>query len=55
MLLALFDRIPDEGDEVSAVSEDGVVASFEVEKMDNLRVDKVRVRIAKNCQKIEEV
>lgn len=45
LLLALFDRIPDEGDEVSATSEDGATATFTVVEMDNLRIDKIRVFI----------
>ena len=40
LLLALFDRIPDEGDEI-----DCGCAHFTIEEMDNLRVDKIRVRL----------
>ena len=47
LLLALFDRIPDEGDEVDAIDDEGEPhrAHFVVEKMDNLRVDKIRMRV----------
>ena len=41
LLLALFDRIPDEGDEV-----DSGPAHFTVEEMDNLRVGKIRLHLA---------
>ena len=41
LLMALFDRIPDEGDEI-----DCGPAHFTVEEMDNLRVEKIRVQIA---------
>ena len=47
LLLALFDRIPDVGDQVQSVSEDGVIAHFTVVDMDNLRIDKIRMRIEK--------
>ena len=43
LLLALFDRIPDEGDEVTSESEGGDAAVFTVVDMDNLRIDKIRV------------
>ncbi len=45
LLLALFDRIPDEGDEVTAESdaENGGKAHFVVVEMDNLRIDKIRI------------
>ena len=47
LLLALLDRIPDEGDTVSVSSEDGgKTATFTVVDMDYLRVDKVRVVVA---------
>ena len=46
LLLALFDRIPNEGDEVSSSSDDGRVAHFMVVDMDNLRIDKIRVRLS---------
>ena len=45
LLLALFDRIPDEGDEVTASDDAGAKAQFAVVEMDNLRVDKIRVLI----------
>ena len=50
LVLALFDRIPDEGDEVAVqdenASEDEVRrARFTVAEMDNLRVEKVRIVI----------
>lgn len=49
LLLALFDRIPDEEDEVDAVGEakpDGVIPSahFTVVEMDNLRIEKIRLQ-----------
>lgn len=51
LLLALFDRIPDEGDEVWAQleeeGEDSPRAHFTVVEMDKLRIDKIRVSIAK--------
>lgn len=50
LLLALFDRIPDEGDEVTAKAEDSTVARFVVVDMDNLRIDKIWVRIEKPSQ-----
>ena len=40
LLLALFDRIPDEGDET-----DCETAHFTIEEMDNLRVEKIRVHL----------
>ena len=43
LLLALFDRIPDEGDVVTAAGDDGASATFAVVAMDNLRVGKIRV------------
>ena len=46
LLLALFDRIPQEGDEVTAESDGGEVAHFTVTGMDNLRIDKIRVRLS---------
>ncbi len=46
LLLALFDRIPDEGDTVSIAGEDGGEATFTVVDMDNLRIDKIRVQIS---------
>ena len=45
LLLALFDRIPGEGDEVSADSDEGATAHFTVLEMDNLRIEKIRVRL----------
>lgn len=45
LLLALFDRIPNEGDTVSTESEDGTTVRFMVVDMDNLRIDKIRVCI----------
>ena len=50
LILALLDRIPDEGDEVEAIKGDGPESSavrvrFTVEEMDKLRVEKVRVVI----------
>lgn len=49
LLLALFDRIPDEGDEVASSESDGdgPRASFTVVDMDNLRIDKIRVVVEK--------
>jgi len=51
LLLALFDRIPDEGDEVWArLDEEGgetLSAHFVVEEMDKLRIDKIRVTLEK--------
>ncbi len=51
LLLALFDRIPDEGDEVWAQleeeGEDMPRAHFTVVEMDKLRIDKIRVSIPK--------
>ena len=51
LLLALFDRIPDEGDEVWAQleeeGEDLPRAHFTVVEMDKLRIDKIRVSIPK--------
>ena len=50
LLLALFDRIPAEGDEVWArldeAGEDAPRAHFTVVEMDKLRIDKIRVTIA---------
>ena len=40
LLLALFDRIPDEGDEI-----DCQTAHFTIEEMNNLRVEKIRVQL----------
>ena len=45
LLLALFDRIPDEGDETSSESANGTKVQFTVAKMDKLRIEKIRVRI----------
>ena len=49
LLLALFDRIPDEGDQVSTALDDeqgvSISARFTVEEMDKLRVEKIRVHI----------
>ena len=49
LLLALFDRIPAEGDEVvSALDDAGEISSsahFTVVEMDKLRIDKIRVKI----------
>ena len=53
LLLALFDRIPSEGDTVAVALEGGgegedvkpLQATFTVVDMDNLRIDKIRVRI----------
>ena len=49
LLLALFDRIPSEGDEVVSelddTGEDNPSAHFTVVEMDNLRIDKIRVRV----------
>ena len=50
LLLALFDRIPDEGDEVSSESGTGDSATFMVVDMDNLRIDKIRVVLRKEEQ-----
>ena len=51
LLLALFDRIPDEGDEVWAqLDEEGgesIRAHFTVVGMDKLRIDKIRVTVEK--------
>ena len=50
LLLALFDRIPEEGDQVTSRlegEEEGLPqAHFAVEKMDGLRIDKIRVRVS---------
>lgn len=51
LMLALFDRIPDVGDEIEAVEEkddddDAVRARFTVVQMDKLRVEKVRVVVS---------
>ena len=49
LLLALFDRIPAEGDQISSsLGEGEPTAHFTVEEMDNLRVDKIRVRLDTN-------
>ena len=47
LLLALFDRIPDEGDTVTVSDgeEEPRTAKFTVVDMDNLRIDKIRVVI----------
>ena len=45
LLLSLFDRIPAEGDRVESRGENGTVAQFTVMDMDNLRIDKVQVRL----------
>ncbi len=46
LLLALFDRIPDEGDSISVTDEDEeTTVTFTVVDMDNLRIDKIRVLI----------
>lgn len=47
LLLALFDRIPKEGDTVDAVEGDpeGKRAHFMVVDMDNLRIDKIRMTV----------
>ena len=50
LLLALFDRIPAEGDEVTSAlddaGEDNPSAHFTVVEMDNLRIDKIRVKVS---------
>lgn len=46
LLLALFDRIPREGDQVETSSDSGKHVHFTVVDMDNLRIDKVRVCIS---------
>ena len=50
LLLALFDRIPEVGDEVIARPEDDeedeASAHFTVVEMDNLRIDKIRLRLS---------
>lgn len=56
LLLALFDRIPDEGDTITiasvAESDDAPVraATFMVVDMDNLRIDKIRVMLAQGAE-----
>lgn len=45
LLLALFDRIPDEADTVTVSDGAGKEAVFTVVDMDNLRIDKIRVEI----------
>ncbi|MBQ3302183.1 MAG: HlyC/CorC family transporter [Eggerthellaceae bacterium] len=47
LLLTLFDRIPSEGDAVTADSPDGTHARFLVVDMDNLRIDKISVAITR--------
>ena len=54
LLLALFDRIPKEGDEVTTRSEEGVSANFMVVDMDNLRIDKIRVLLTKADESASE-
>ena len=54
LLLALFDRIPAEGDEVDVLSESGAKANFMVVDMDNLRIDKIRVLLSKPDEAEEE-
>ena len=51
LLLALLDRIPDEGDEIDVESpvadgEQPIVVHFAVVEMDNLRVEKIRMRVS---------
>ena len=50
LLLALFDRIPSEGDEVASELDDAdgdnLSAHFTVVEMDNLRIDKIRVNVS---------
>ena len=54
LLLALFDRIPDEGDEVASSAPDGsATASFMVVDMDNLRIDKIRVALTREELPVE--
>ena len=49
LVLALLDRIPEKGDSITVVDEDAgdnpKSAEFTVEEMDNLRVDKIRIRL----------
>ncbi len=45
LLLALFDRIPAEGDTIAIEGENGASATFTVVDMDNLRIDKIRVLV----------
>lgn len=49
LVLALLDRIPEKGDSITVVDEDAgdnpKGAEFTVEEMDNLRVDKIRIRL----------
>ena len=54
LLLALFDRIPDEGDEVTSESEGGDAAVFTVVDMDNLRIDKIRVVLKPKEEETEQ-
>ena len=44
LLLALFDRIPDVGDQTSSSSDD-VEVQFTVVEMDKLRIEKIRMRV----------
>ena len=47
LLLALFDRIPDEGDTITIADKDAEnAATFTVVDMDNLRIDKIRVVVS---------
>ncbi|MCL1797324.1 MAG: hemolysin family protein [Eggerthellaceae bacterium] len=46
LLFELFDQIPDEGDTTS-VEQEGIKATFTVEKMDNLRVDIIELVVEK--------
>ena len=48
LLFSLFDRIPHEGETVSVESGDGTRARFMVVDMDNLRIDKIEVRLERN-------
>ena len=45
LVLSLLDRIPNEGDTASVTSEDGTQAEFTVVDMDNLRIDKIQIKI----------
>lgn len=45
LLLSLFDRIPAVGDQVEALGENDTIAQFMVVDMDNLRIDKVQVKL----------
>ena len=51
LLLALFDRIPDEADSVSVTGDDGTKATFTVLDMDNLRIDKIRAQISEDARR----